>query len=136
MPNPSPTDAEWLDTALNELVNQVEWSVRVPGAPLIDREKENIAIAEAKQAILAHIEEERTALVTAIQQESLNHLAKIEQQEGGGMLDLMAVSGVLKHDEDSAFRRDRLVSERRAVILLHDIVNKVKARSTEERGDI
>lgn len=61
--------------------------------------------------------EARNELVEKVHQ----HLKKIEAQEGGGMLDLMAVAGTLEHDEDNAFKRDRLVSERRAVYLISSI---------------
>lgn len=60
------------------------------------------------------------------------HLEKIEEQEGGGMLDIYAITGAIEHDKDAAFARDRLVSERRAVSLIFSIAAELSRLSGEE----
>lgn len=52
LPNP-------IDEILDVLINQIEWSVRVPGSPEIDRPKEEKAKQEAKSALQEIIDEAR-----------------------------------------------------------------------------
>lgn len=48
-----------IDTILNELINQVEWSVQVPGAPYVNRAKEDIARRVAKRKLRELMAEDR-----------------------------------------------------------------------------
>ena len=41
-----------IDNLLGALINEIEWSVQIPGSPLIDRAKQNKAKSEIKQALL------------------------------------------------------------------------------------
>lgn len=67
----------------------------------------------------------------AMTKEVVNHLERIEKSEGGAMLDLAALSGVLKHDENARFARDRLVSERRACSIILSVAAELKAQQEE-----
>lgn len=71
---------EWIDEVLNSLTNEVEWSVQVPGAVKINREREAEAIKQAKATILA----KQAEAVEAAQIQELQYIQNCKTRERNG----------------------------------------------------